>query len=158
MFPVQQKRVGPTVSVSAVNGPVQQTACFVDLPIPVRVLLGGVGEGRGKGKGRWKVKAAVPLILCYVKRRANGHPLLTLHCRIAFGYSINHNGRNFVSKYQRSLAHSFHRICPWSSTGLSSVSLLLYAHRNRRLIRDGEPRTAPWTFTQLPSSSGHGCR
>ena len=30
--------------------------------------------------------------------------------------------------------------------------VLLYVHRNRRLIRDGEPRTATSTFTQLLSS------
>ena len=27
--------------------------------------------------------------------------------------------------------------------------MLLYVHRNRRLVRDGEPRTATSTFTQL---------
>ena len=32
------------------------------------------------------------------------------------------------------------------------VEVLLYVHRNRRLIRDGEPRTATSTFTQLLSS------
>ena len=32
------------------------------------------------------------------------------------------------------------------------VEVLLYAHRNRRLIRDVEPRTATSTFTQLLSS------
>ena len=31
--------------------------------------------------------------------------------------------------------------------------VLLYVHRNRRLIRDGEPRTATSTFTQLLSSA-----
>ena len=30
--------------------------------------------------------------------------------------------------------------------------MLLYVHRNRRLIRDGELRTATSTFTQLLSS------
>ena len=30
--------------------------------------------------------------------------------------------------------------------------VLLYVHRNRRLIRDGEPRTATSTFTQLLNS------
>ena len=34
----------------------------------------------------------------------------------------------------------------------SLVRVLLYVHRNRRLIRDGEPRTATSTFTQLLSS------
>ena len=29
------------------------------------------------------------------------------------------------------------------------VEVLLNVHRNRRLIRDGEPRTATSTFTQL---------
>ena len=33
------------------------------------------------------------------------------------------------------------------------VEVLLYVHRNRRLIRDGEPRTATSTFTQLLSSA-----
>ena len=32
---------------------------------------------------------------------------------------------------------------------------LLYVHRNRRFIRDGEPRTATSTFTQLLSSANH---
>ena len=32
------------------------------------------------------------------------------------------------------------------------VEVLLYVHRNRRRIRDGEPRTATSTFTQLLSS------
>ena len=32
------------------------------------------------------------------------------------------------------------------------ISSLLYVHRNCRLIRDGEPRTATSTFTQLLSS------
>ena len=32
------------------------------------------------------------------------------------------------------------------------VEVLLYVHRNRRLIRDGEPRTATSTLTQLLSS------
>ena len=32
------------------------------------------------------------------------------------------------------------------------VEVLLYIHRNRRLIRDGEPRTSTSTFTQLLSS------
>ena len=32
------------------------------------------------------------------------------------------------------------------------VEVLLYGHRNRRLIRDGEPRTSTSTFTQLLSS------
>ena len=30
--------------------------------------------------------------------------------------------------------------------------VLLYVHKNRRLIRDGEPRTATSTFTQFLSS------
>ena len=34
------------------------------------------------------------------------------------------------------------------------VEVLLYVHRNRRLIRDGEPRRATSTFTQLLSSEG----
>ena len=34
--------------------------------------------------------------------------------------------------------------------------MLLYVHRNRRLIRDGEPRTATSTFTQLLSSDLKG--
>ena len=43
------------------------------------------------------------------------------------------------------------------------VEVLLYVHRNRRLIRDGEPRTATSTFTQLLSSDvcslcGRGCQ
>ena len=33
------------------------------------------------------------------------------------------------------------------------VEVLLYVHRNRRLIRDGEPRTATSTFTHLLSSA-----
>ena len=33
--------------------------------------------------------------------------------------------------------------------GTVEVEVLLYVHRNRRLIRDGEPRTATSTFTQL---------
>ena len=32
------------------------------------------------------------------------------------------------------------------------VEVLLYVHKNRRLIRDGEPRTSTSTFTQLLSS------
>ena len=46
-----------------------------------------------------------------------------------------------------------------SSSGLHSdmavglVEVLLYVHRNRRLIRDEEPRMATSTFTQLPSSA-----
>ena len=46
-----------------------------------------------------------------------------------------------------------------SSSGLHSgmavglVEVLLYIHKNRRLIRDGEPRTATSTFTQLLSSA-----
>ena len=32
------------------------------------------------------------------------------------------------------------------------VEVLLYVHRNRRFIRDGEPRTSTSTFTQLLSS------
>ena len=32
------------------------------------------------------------------------------------------------------------------------TEVLHYVHRNRRLIRDGEPRTATSTFTQLLSS------
>ena len=32
------------------------------------------------------------------------------------------------------------------------VEVLLYVHRNRRFIRDGEPRTSTLTFTQLLSS------
>ena len=32
------------------------------------------------------------------------------------------------------------------------VEALLYVHRNRRLIRDGEPRTSTSTFTQLLNS------
>ena len=32
------------------------------------------------------------------------------------------------------------------------VEVLLYVHRNRRLIGDGEPRTATSTFTQFLSS------
>ena len=35
---------------------------------------------------------------------------------------------------------------------LVRYSVLLYVHRNRRLIRDGEPRTSTSTFTQLLSS------
>ena len=35
----------------------------------------------------------------------------------------------------------------------SLVEALLYVHRNRRLIRDGEPRTSTSTFTQLLSSA-----
>ena len=34
------------------------------------------------------------------------------------------------------------------------VKVLLYVHRNRRLIRDGEPRTSTSAFTQLLSSDG----
>ena len=34
------------------------------------------------------------------------------------------------------------------------VEVLFYVHRNRSLIRDGEPRTATSTFTQLLSSEG----
>ena len=30
--------------------------------------------------------------------------------------------------------------------------VLLYVHRNRRFIRDGQPRTFTYTFTQLLSS------
>ena len=36
------------------------------------------------------------------------------------------------------------------------VEVLFYVHRNRRFIKDGEPRTATSTFTQLLSSEG-GC-
>ena len=36
---------------------------------------------------------------------------------------------------------------------MSSRSVLLSVHRDRRLIRDGEPRTATSTFTQLRSSA-----
>ena len=36
------------------------------------------------------------------------------------------------------------------------VEVLLYVHRNRWLIRDGEPRTATSTFTQLLSSEIKG--
>ena len=32
------------------------------------------------------------------------------------------------------------------------VDVLLYVHRNRRFVRDGEPRTSTSTFTQLLSS------
>ena len=32
---------------------------------------------------------------------------------------------------------------------------MLYVHRNRRLIRDREPRTAASTFTQLLSSDDY---
>ena len=32
------------------------------------------------------------------------------------------------------------------------VEVLLYVHRNHRFIRDGEPRTATSTFTQLLNS------
>ena len=35
------------------------------------------------------------------------------------------------------------------------VEVLLYVHRNRKLIRDGEPRTATSTFTQLLNSDGY---
>ena len=35
---------------------------------------------------------------------------------------------------------------------LMMMSVLLYVHRNRRLIRDVEPRTATSTFSQLLSS------
>ena len=43
-------------------------------------------------------------------------------------------------------------------TGVSStilVEVLLYVHRNRRIIRDGEPRTSSSTFTQPLSSVHH---
>ena len=33
------------------------------------------------------------------------------------------------------------------------AEVLLYSHRNRRRIRDGEPRTATSTFTQLLGSN-----
>ena len=36
------------------------------------------------------------------------------------------------------------------------VEVLLSVHRNRRLIRDGEPRTSTSTFTQLLNSVGGG--
>ena len=36
------------------------------------------------------------------------------------------------------------------------VEELLYVHRNRRLIKDGEPRTATSTFTQLLNSVSQG--
>ena len=36
--------------------------------------------------------------------------------------------------------------------GVVDVEVLLYVHRNRRLIMDGEPRTATSTFTQLLTS------
>ena len=36
------------------------------------------------------------------------------------------------------------------------VEVLFYVHRNRRFIRDVEPRTSTSTFTQLLSSEG-GC-
>ena len=36
------------------------------------------------------------------------------------------------------------------------VEVLLYVHRNRRLIRDGSPTTATSTFTQLLSSDRTG--
>ena len=35
---------------------------------------------------------------------------------------------------------------------IASVEVLLYVHTNRRLIRDGEPRTSTSTSTQLLSS------
>ena len=34
--------------------------------------------------------------------------------------------------------------------------MLLYVHRDRRPIRDGKPRTATSTFTQLPNSDVYG--
>ena len=39
-----------------------------------------------------------------------------------------------------------------SSGSMILLQMSLYVHRNRRLIRDGEPRTAISTFTQLLSS------
>ena len=35
---------------------------------------------------------------------------------------------------------------------VSLVEVLFYVHKNRRFIRDGEPRTPTSTFTQLLSS------
>ena len=35
------------------------------------------------------------------------------------------------------------------------VEVLLYVHRNRRFMRDGEPRTATSTFTHLLSSANY---
>ena len=35
---------------------------------------------------------------------------------------------------------------------VSLVEVLFYVHKNRRFIRDGEPRTSTSTFTQLLSS------
>ena len=41
----------------------------------------------------------------------------------------------------------------WPGPARATISsVLLYVHRNRRLIRDGEPRTSTSTFTQLLSS------
>ena len=48
---------------------------------------------------------------------------------------------NFVSGFPFE-CESLKRCCCW---------VLLYVHRNRRFIRDGEPRTATSTFTQLLS-------
>ena len=42
--------------------------------------------------------------------------------------------------------------CVGSGQPAPVVRVLLYVHRNRRLIRDGEPRTATATFTQFLSS------
>ena len=40
----------------------------------------------------------------------------------------------------------------WPGPARATSSVLLYVHKNRRLIRDGEPRTATLTFTQFLDS------
>ena len=59
-------------------------------------------------------------------------------------------------KHHVNLLTSLFLISPglWLMLLLLLVEVLLYVHRNRRLIRDGEPRTATSTFTQLLSSDG----
>ena len=54
----------------------------------------------------------------------------------------------FIAQFSSTLTH------PGLRPSLYNVvEVLLYVHRNRRLIRDGEPRTATSTFTQLLSSA-----
>ena len=45
------------------------------------------------------------------------------------------------------------RLSEWWRSSVVELEVLLYVHRNRRFIRDGKPRTATSTFTQLLSSA-----
>ena len=69
----------------------------------------------------------------------------------------NWNATEKIELEPRDKVHS--PCCARSLRGISCdcvdfflVDVLLYVHSNRRLIRDGEPRTATSTFTQLLNS------